>query len=279
MTPDHIHDALTLLPSDLIEAVDKKRQSPPKILPFKRFAAMAACFALVLCCSVYALTLCGGRSTETAAAPEAAMMQSSPSITADASPREEAAPMEEAMEEAAPEEKENGICNLPTVPRQEQDATATQGTNGANSFPTRGYPTPDHPNASYNTTAAPENLVLTSRQELENYLEEHSWRYDFADLTQDLSRYPEAWFRDHDLLITVIHASPAGTPWTVTAIQDVRGTDSKGWEWFVHVSHSGQYDPNREITNLHLLTQLEKNTIAPGSAILTVYDTTGAECP
>jgi len=105
MTPDHIHDALTLLPSDLIEAVDRKRQSPPKIFPYKQFAAMAACFVLVLGCSSYALTHLGqakNAATE-AAAPEAPMLEAAPSLTDDSTPREEAAP----KEEAAPEENRN----------------------------------------------------------------------------------------------------------------------------------------------------------------------------
>ena len=124
MTPDHIHDALTLLPSDLIAEADKKRQGAPKIIVWKRFAAMAACFALVLGCSWYALTLFGGSVTEQAAA-EVPMMQGAPSLSDKSAAVEEAAPMEPA---ASPESAEEGICGLPTAPRQENSTTAAAGT-------------------------------------------------------------------------------------------------------------------------------------------------------
>ena len=271
MTAEQLHDALTLLPADLIAETDAKRSRKPKVLRWRSFAAMAACFVLLLGCGWFSMTRFGASGATEAAAPEEPMMQ--------AESYKEAAPAEtqrSSLTEEAPAAAEAGasdLCGLPTAPAEEETDTAAQGTTGANSVSTRSYSTPDHLNASYNTTTSPENLVLTSRQELEYYLEDHAWRYDFTTLVQDLSRYSEDWFRNHDLLVTVVHASPTGTPWTVTAIQDVRGTDAQGWEWFVHVSHSGQYDPNREITNVHLLTQIEKNTVAPGSAILTVYDT------
>lgn len=269
MTAEQLHDALTLLPTDLIAEADKARCPKSKTLRWKPLATLAACFVLILGSGLFLMRLeLMGSVTEQAAAEApaaAAPMLGEPEsneIGKDASP----------MEEAAPEETE--MCSAPTASRQDNSTAALGSFN-----PTRRYSTPDLPDASYNTAATPENLVLTSRQELECYLEEHAWRYDFTDLTQDLGQYPEDWFRNHDLLVTVVHATPAETPWTITAIQDVRETDDHGWEWFVHVSHSGQYDPNRKITNVHLLTELDKNTIATGSAILTVYDTTGTRAP
>ena len=122
MTPDHIHDALTLLPSDLITEVDAKRQGTPKVIVWKRLAAMAACFALVLGCSWYALTLFGSGATKQAAA-EAPMMQAAPSLRDDTEAAvEEAAPMEEP---AAPESAEEDLCGLPTAPRSE-NSTITE---------------------------------------------------------------------------------------------------------------------------------------------------------
>lgn len=49
MTPEQIHDALNLLPSDLIAEADKLRTSPrKKTLYFRGWIATAACAALVL---------------------------------------------------------------------------------------------------------------------------------------------------------------------------------------------------------------------------------------
>ena len=49
MTVHDLHDALNLLPSDLITAADKVRTAPKaKVIPWKRFAAMAALLTMVL---------------------------------------------------------------------------------------------------------------------------------------------------------------------------------------------------------------------------------------
>ena len=52
MTPEQIHDALNLLPSDLITAADKLRQNPRKAPPLRLrgWVATAACAALVIGC-------------------------------------------------------------------------------------------------------------------------------------------------------------------------------------------------------------------------------------
>lgn len=77
MTPEKLHEAIGMLPSDLVAEADGKRnQLPRKNTHYKQLAAMAACFALVLACGLF-LTRLGlggtkGASTEMAqAAPEA----------------------------------------------------------------------------------------------------------------------------------------------------------------------------------------------------------------
>lgn len=48
MTVHDLHDALTLLPSDLITAADRVRSSPKtNVVPWKRFLPMAACLVLL----------------------------------------------------------------------------------------------------------------------------------------------------------------------------------------------------------------------------------------
>ena len=48
MNPENIHDALNLLPDDLIAEADALRQKTGKTIPWKRLIPMAACFVLVL---------------------------------------------------------------------------------------------------------------------------------------------------------------------------------------------------------------------------------------
>ena len=48
MTAEQFHDALTLLPEDVVANADAFRSCKPRIIPLKRYAAMAACFAALL---------------------------------------------------------------------------------------------------------------------------------------------------------------------------------------------------------------------------------------
>ena len=80
MTVENLHDAIGQLPSDLIAKVDEKRCRKPKVFPFKRYAAMAASLALVICggylfLRMRLLNMVVGGSTETAAEAPAAVMQ------------------------------------------------------------------------------------------------------------------------------------------------------------------------------------------------------------
>lgn len=54
MTGEQFHDALTLLPEDLIARADAVRSRKPKIIHWRRYASLAACCALlVLCGALY----------------------------------------------------------------------------------------------------------------------------------------------------------------------------------------------------------------------------------
>lgn len=85
MTPEQLHDALGMLPADLITETDKLRSRPVrKVILWKSIAAFAACFLLVLGCGLFAmnqlLPAVGGGSKEAAtedtmlAAPQAPAM-------------------------------------------------------------------------------------------------------------------------------------------------------------------------------------------------------------
>lgn len=145
MTADHIHDALTLLPADLIAEVDKKRSGKPRIIRWKRVAAMAACFALVLCSALLCLPMfagMGGSSEEAAA--EAPMMQAPQEISgvrADpALPETQAAAAAEEPASAKVSAEEETLCALPTAPAQAEGTAEDAQTNSTNQ---NGSPTND----------------------------------------------------------------------------------------------------------------------------------------
>lgn len=74
MNAEQFHDILSRLPEDLVAEADAKRRSKPRAIPFRRFAAMAACFAAVLAVSLFARNAVrpkGTAQTEALSAPAA----------------------------------------------------------------------------------------------------------------------------------------------------------------------------------------------------------------
>ncbi len=120
MTVENLHDAIGQLPSDLITETDRCRSGRRKIIPWQRYAAMAACVAMGLCAS-YGMTLLA--STKGGAAPKTEMiMQDMTSIQAAPA---EAAPME-APAAAAPEEAIRE-AEIPTFAAAEDAPAAATG--------------------------------------------------------------------------------------------------------------------------------------------------------
>lgn len=77
MTAEKLHDAITLLPADLIAQADQKRSAPRPSLRWQRLTAMAACFALICfsglwCVSHLRMGASEAASYDTALAPMAA---------------------------------------------------------------------------------------------------------------------------------------------------------------------------------------------------------------
>ena len=91
MTSEQFHDALTLLPEDLVANADAFRSRKPRITPLKRYAAMAACFAALLTSVIYVHSLRQESvPTEMAVAAPYSVIQDAGAAPAEA-PRMEAA--------------------------------------------------------------------------------------------------------------------------------------------------------------------------------------------
>lgn len=268
MTAEKLHDAITLLPGDLIAEADvfRNQKAAAKPIPWSRYLAMAACFAVVLSCSLFAARLFAPKgATESA-------MQDAAEAPAAAAPAYGDAP----AEEAAPEEFSNGstsgsgtitedsLCELPAA---EPEASARD----ASAISCQRVETPLKPSAACFSSSAMVTLIH-SPEELETYLSEKDWIYDFTDFPAACEYYDENWFAEHDLLLLTIHAAYPDVPYTVTAIEDVRGVDPLGWDWFVYFSNRGTDDPDQELTVFHLLTELEKGLISPEDSILSIAE-------
>ena len=108
MTAEKLHDALNLLPSDLITATDQLRTAPrAKIIPWKRLLPLAACFVLLMGIGLLIRHEMLGHIMVKQAAPEApaamAPMPESMEITSDAA-APQAPAMDAPMMEAPAEE-------------------------------------------------------------------------------------------------------------------------------------------------------------------------------
>ena len=252
MTADKFHDALTLLPADLIAEADRKRSRKVKPISLRRYAALAACAAFLLCAGlVYQYGLLpgvGSRAKETAAIELAAEA---------ASPEEGIA--EDAFETVyAAEESLAGSS--------QSAAEDTTAATGGEVLPCARFETPPEPLSSA-CFSAPRPFVLTSRAELEAYLTEHASRYDLSRMAAGIADYDDAWFENHDLLIAVVYAAAGAAP-EITAIE-ATPEDPMGWDWSVLISGQGD---GEAATVFHLLTGVEKGMIGAEDRILRVMD-------
>lgn len=289
MTPEKFHDALTLLSPDLIAEADEMRRGKPKILPLRRYAALAASLALVLFCGGLLtgrlLPRMGSMKTEQAAC-DLAPAEAAPKLdAADTAENQSCGTVsgngtvnraESTAEE--PAATEQALCSLPTAPAAAEEGLPEFGWDTENDpgdipqpIVSDQYSTPFNPDCSVNMYSVPDALLLTCRAELEQYIQEYGAVYDFTRLEKELYRYGEDWFEEQDLLLTVIHSASTGTPYNVSSVKDARGLNDKGWEWYVLI-YCGDYYPNHPETNFHLLTPLPKGLIAPEDSILTIMD-------
>ena len=119
MTVHDLHDALNKLPPDLIMAADRIRTAPKSaVIPWRRYAALAAVLALVVGTTLVFQRNIGFDGLKGAnAAPESAMQQApaaaapmAPAPVEDEVAAEEVMPEAPAQDSASGTTTENGIC-------------------------------------------------------------------------------------------------------------------------------------------------------------------------
>lgn len=270
MTAEQLHDAIGLLPSDLIAEADKHRCPKPKVILWKRYTAMAACFVLVLGCGLFAMQVF---------APKGAM-ETAMEAPAAAAPMEQAAPLAPAADSAISEESatEAPAVNSASGTREPvKDSAAPEAAEpeepaqkASVSFCLR-VETPTKPTTACFSSESTATLV-TSREDLETYLTNKDWIYDFTDFLAVCEDYDNDWFAEHDLLLLTVHSAYPDVPYAVTSVESTGGTDPKGWDWFVFYASAAEGHAESTLTCFHLLTVLEKGQIAPEDSILTLAD-------
>ena len=236
MTGEQFHDALTLLPADLIAQADKLRCRKPKVIPWKKYAALAACLAVLLCGAVVSRNMRSVTMTETmsAAAPASAEEAAAEDAAAvDAAPRMEAA---KGSPEAAPSNAmaDNGV-----------DFTCVE--------------TPVNRNSTACYAHGPSAAVLTSPEELEAYCAKWSSGYQLDALTAACQSYDKLWFASNDLLLIPLVSVPAGQSCIVTEMTLQNGACD------ITIALTGE--ETEEIANYHILVPIEKGAVSDAGKV------------
>ena len=232
MTSEQFHDALTLLPEDLVARADEYRSRKPTVIPLKRYAALAACFALLVTSSFFVHRLRQKTTvTEMAAAAPFAVMEDTDSVAAEA-PRMEAA---------------TGSQNSAIV-------------DGGIPFTCVETPTNPHSTASYAHGPAPS--LVASREELDCYLSKWDRLYLLDALRDTCEIYDEDWFDSHDLMLI-----PVDCVTGPCAVTDLSISDDG-----CQVTISLREDAAAEPTNYHLVLSLGKNNLTDPENITVIYN-------
>lgn len=186
MTTAQLHDAIGLLPVDLIAETDALRCRKQPRLPWQRYAAMAAAAVLVICGGVIGWRLLPG--SKTAAAPEAAQFAANGAIMAD-----EALPGAQAsMADAA--DADSASPNLATASTLSVHYAATPAlTEAAQTQPTY-------------------VALITSPEDWQTYRQQQEGSFDLTQLDTVMDSRDEGYFESQDLVLIRLDASASAGP-------------------------------------------------------------------
>lgn len=208
MNAETLHDALTLLPADLITAVDKVRTRPrQQPARWPRFVSMAACFALVLLGSFLAITLFLPHGSNNTSSADSAKQESAM----------EGAPAEAETQAAAESPAGAAMGTAGEAGEETGSGTSNDAASGSDAAPqSTGYPaehdsfadlcatqyclTPQAPGSTLNLDSSV-TILIHSRQELEDYCQEWEGYFELYSFYEACTGYDDTWFADHDLLL------------------------------------------------------------------------------
>lgn len=252
MTAETLHDALTLLPADLVAAADKKRNRKPIRIHWQRWTAMAACLAVILSFGLLlrGRLLSGGAKS---AAAEFTLQEA----------RDNCAP-EEAAAAQTPAAGTTADHGSPTAaaPRTESQL---QDSAAAEDHGIRYVNTPDNLNTTACKIHGPEVNLLASREALEAYRDEWDGDYLLDELMTACEGYDDVWFQTHDLVLIPVYPVSADGSVTVTEVNEAE----EGLEVHIAVSQSDEAD---EHTTWHILLETEKGLVPTADAVTLIFE-------
>lgn len=253
MTAEQLHDAIGLLPAELVAEANALRQSRPlRRGHWKRYAAMAACFALVLGCAMTLRQGMTGKMKRSEAVMEAAPAEipalKTPEAKADSSA---------ATAAGTARDTDNGQS------MDSADATALLETAAAASKTPEilCIPTPANLSGTKGYASGPKITLVSSREELEAYQTRWEGAYLLDELTAACESFDQAWFAEKDLVLIPVDAASV----VVTDVQIREGTLE------IHATVT-QGDTD---TAWMLLVTLEKGTVTSAEDVRLVFTENG----
>lgn len=237
MTVEELHDALTLLPAELVAEADRKRNRKPLVIPWRKVVSMAACLAVILGCSFW-LWLIGtpmgsskGNRVEIASA------------AADAATPEEA-PREQVLQ-AAPAAQANE--------RMAAGAAADQGVYAPGILNIIWAETECEGRLPGEGTA----VLVSSEEALEAYRKSCEDQ-GITGLREATAGYDEGWFENYDLVLLPV---VCGADASVASVQEMEG------QWEITLS-TWQVSLLR---NYHILMETEKGAMENADQVTVIY--------
>lgn len=237
MTVEDLHDAITLLPVDLVAEADRRRSRKAPVIVWHRWAAMAACLILVLSCSLLTQSWRAGQSKSSV------MMMDAAPAAAEAAPAD--AP-QVALGQAAPQ----------TAGQADSETTRSSPALDQGSF------APGILNVTWVEMTGDQPLetsvfLADSTGSLESYLSSCDAENE-AVLRESTTQYDEAWFASQDLVLIRL-SCPSDT--TVESIQEFDG------QWHVNLQ------PSRLslLGHYHILMDVEKGSMESADQVTISY--------
>ena len=251
MTAETLQDAIGLLPADLVAEADLIRSRKAKIIPWKRYAAMAACFVLTLSCGLFAMKLFAPKG-----ATEAALQ--APAAAAPLAPVADEAPAEEAPRF----DSANGSCAITEESAKENAVPNSAEPEGYFFCDVCTLMTPWPSGLCIDST---QSTLFQSRTQMEAFLIQTP---DIAIYSEELDLYDENWFEYQDLLlIRLLSEKSEYHP-------DVLSLTNPYPDWQLTLRWKATPEDNTlDPVMWYLFVGVCKDSISPEDTILTVTET------
>lgn len=247
MTVENFHDALTLLPADLVAEADRRRSRKTKIIQWHRWTAMAACLVLIAGCGLLVQSWRPGKSQSNGsfmAAPAAMAENALAEADVSVSSKEAARDAASNSMEAAGIEEQSAAMDTGTLPPGILDITWVK--------------TPLEGDSSLSISSEPEVVLIKSREILEDYLAGRGSQNGEA-LKEGTEGFDEGWFVCHDLLMLRLTCPED------TAVTDIR---ERSGRWEIELKENTPESPAGES---HILISVEKGVIGSAEDVTPLF--------